>query len=276
MKRILPVFLLPILLFALVSCSKRETENQPAKESVAPLAVKPLVVGMELAYPPFEMTDPQGKPAGISVDLAQGIADYLGRPLRIENIPFDGLIPALKTGNIDLIISSMTATWEREQSIDFSDRYLRTGLALLCATNSTIGGMRNQSEGEGRTFAVKLGTTGELYARERLPAATLHVLKDESACVLEVIQGKVDAFIYDQMSVYRNWERNKETTRPMLEAFQMEDWAVGVRKGNDELRGKVNEFLAEFQRNGGFNELGEKYLADMKRVFEQLGYDFIF
>lgn len=277
MKRIIPLLLLPLLLVGLVSCFKKQPEASEAKKAATPEpAVKPLVVGMELACPPFEMTDPQGKPAGISVELAQGIADYLGRPLRIETIPFDGLIPALKAGNIDLIISSMADTPERGQSIDFSDRYLRTGLALLCATNSDIGGMRRPTEGEGRTFAVKLGTTGELYARERLPAATLHVLNDESACVMEVIQGKVDAFIYDQMSVYRNWERNKETTRPMLEAFQMEDWAIGIRKGDDELRNKVNGFLTEFRDKGGFDALGEKYLADMKRVFEQLGYDFVF
>lgn len=279
MKRILPLLLLPIVALGLLSCSKKQAETaKETKTTAQEPAVKPLVVGMELAYPPFEMTDPQGKPAGISVDLAQGIANYLGRPLKIENIPFDGLIPALKTGSIDLIISSMTATSEREQSIDFSDRYLRTGLALLVATNSDIGGLRGPlpDEGDGRTFAVKLGTTGEAFAKERLGRAQIHVLKEESACVLEVIQGRVDAFIYDQMSVYRNWERNKETTRPMLETFQIEDWAIGIRKGNDELRAKVNEFLTEFRNDGGFDRLGEKYLSDMKRVFEEFGYDFVF
>ena len=72
-----------------------------------------LVVGMELAYPPFEMTDESGNPVGVSVDLARALGEHLGREVRIENISFDGLIPALKTGRIDLVISSMTATGER-------------------------------------------------------------------------------------------------------------------------------------------------------------------
>src|SRR5215470_78904 len=84
-------------------------------------ALKPkstLVVGMELNYPPFEMVDPQGKPAGISVELAKELGKFLEKDVQIQNIPFDGLIPALKTGKIDLIISSMTETPERAKSID--------------------------------------------------------------------------------------------------------------------------------------------------------------
>ena len=76
---------------------------------------KPLIVGMELAYPPFEMTDTSGKPTGVSVDLATDLAKSLGRPVVIQNTAFDGLIPALKTGKIDLVISSMAATAEREK-----------------------------------------------------------------------------------------------------------------------------------------------------------------
>src|SRR5437764_2680064 len=90
-----------------------------------------LIIGMELNYPPFEMVDPGGQPSGISVEMARALGKYLGREIRIENMPFDGLIPALKTSKIDLIISSMTATPERAHSIDFSDPYLRTGICLL-------------------------------------------------------------------------------------------------------------------------------------------------
>src|SRR5690242_5036247 len=89
-----------------------------------------LIVGMELAYPPFEMTDARGQPMGVSVDLAKALGTYLHREVEIQNVPFDGLIPALQTRKIDLIISSMTATAERAKSIAFSDPYVKTGLCL--------------------------------------------------------------------------------------------------------------------------------------------------
>src|SRR5205823_5415581 len=65
---------------------------------IARAAEKPLVVGMELAYPPFEMRDERGEPAGVSVDLARALGQHLGRQIELQNLPFDGLIPALKTG----------------------------------------------------------------------------------------------------------------------------------------------------------------------------------
>lgn len=76
---------------------------------------KELVIGMELAYPPFETTDTDGNPAGVSVDLAKDLGKALGRPVRIENMAYSGLIPALQTKKIDAIISSMTITDERKK-----------------------------------------------------------------------------------------------------------------------------------------------------------------
>ena len=83
----------------LTACSSKRAANE-------------FVVGMDLSYPPFETIDTTGKPTGVSVDLAEALGHSLGRPLRIENIPFTGLIPSLKTGKIDCIISSMTDTPE--------------------------------------------------------------------------------------------------------------------------------------------------------------------
>src|SRR6266545_3888334 len=120
----------------------------------AQAAEPPLRVGMELGYPPFEMRNEKGEAQGVSVDLARALAESLGRPLDIQNLPFDGLIPALKTGKIDLILSSMTATEERARVIDFSDPYLKTGLCLLVGAKSdakTIADL-NQS---GKTIVVK-------------------------------------------------------------------------------------------------------------------------
>ncbi|MDD2898049.1 MAG: transporter substrate-binding domain-containing protein [Desulfuromonadaceae bacterium] len=234
---------------------------------------KPLIVGMELAYPPFEMTDTSGKPSGVSVDLATDLARSLGRPVVIQNTAFDGLIPALKTGKVDLVISSMTATAERAKSIDFSDPYLSTGLCLLLKKGSSAKSITDLDKA-GVKVAVKKGTTGHLYASSHLKKAEVLVLDKESAAVLEVSQGKVDAFIYDQMSTYQNWQRNRGTTRAVLEPFQKESWAVGIRKGNDDLKSKVNMFIKEYRAKGGFNQLGDRYLKEMKGEFKRLGFTF--
>ncbi|HEY3855238.1 MAG TPA: transporter substrate-binding domain-containing protein [Verrucomicrobiae bacterium] len=234
-----------------------------------------LVVGMELAYPPFEMTDQQGQPTGVSVDLARDLGKQLGRDVDIENIPFHGLIPSLQTHKIDLIISSMTATPERAKSIAFSDPYLKTGLCLLVGKNSPIQSIADADQ-PGRTIAVKQGTTGHVYATDNIKKAHVLILDKEDACVLEVVQGKADAFIYDQISTYENWRRNTETTRAILKPFTQESWAVGLRLDDTSLLNSVNQFLKDYKAGGGFDRLGDRYLKEQKEAFAKLGYPFYF
>jgi polar amino acid transport system substrate-binding protein len=238
-------------------------------------AAEPLRVGMELSYPPFEMTDTAGRPTGVSVRLAEALAKDLGRDLVIENIAFDGLIPALKTKKIDCIISSMTATPERAKSIAFSEPYLKTGLALLVGTTSPVASAADL-DAKGRTVAVKKGTTGHHYAASTMKQTRLLVLDKEAAAVMEVAQGRADAFIYDSLSVYRSHMRHPETTRALLAPFREEAWAVGLRRGDDTLQNQVNTFLERFRSDGGFETLGDEFLADEKTYFEKEGIPFYF
>jgi polar amino acid transport system substrate-binding protein len=243
--------------------------------SCSPKAHPELVVGMELAYPPFEMMDTNGRPAGVSVDLAQALGQYLGREIRIENIPFAGLIPSLQTHKIDLIISSMTATTERAKSIAFSDPYLKTGLCLLVGKDSPIQSIADADQ-PGRTIVVKGGTTGHIYATSHIRQPRVLVEAAENSCVLEVMQGKADAFLYDQISTYENWRRNPEASRPLLKPFQEESWAVGLRLDDTALRDGVNHFLQDYRQQGGFEKLGDRYLREQKEAFRKLGYPFYF
>ena len=236
---------------------------------------KELVVGMEMSFPPFEMLDANGHPSGVSVDLAQAMGKYLNRPVRFENIPFDGLIPSLKTGKIDVIISSLTKTEDRQKSIDFSDPYLKMGLAILANQKTDIQSI-NDVDKPGRNVAVKKGTTANIYAMQHFKNAKVLVFNDESACAIEVGQGKSDCFIYDQISVFQNWKRHQARTRAILQPFAQEEWAMGIRKGNDDLRKQINDFIKQFKESRGFEQLGVKYLSENKKAFEELGIPFYF
>lgn len=235
----------------------------------------PLRVGMDLSYPPFETIGPDGSPSGISVDIAGALAIDLGRPLVIENMPFTGLIPALRSGKIDLIISSMTATEERAKSVAFSEPYLTTGLAALIPANSEAQTLADLDQ-TGQTIVVRQGTTGEVFARGNFHKASLVVLEKENACVLEVVQGKAAAFIYDQMSVYQNAKRQPGRTKALLTPLQKESWAIAMRPDERALQNGVNQFLQKFREDGGFNNLADKYLAEEKSAFKEQGIPFFF
>lgn len=236
----------------------------------------PLVVAMELAYPPFETRDDAGEPAGVSVDLMKAFGEYAGREIKIENTAWDGLIPALQTGTADIVISSMTIRPDRAEQVDFSDPYANALLAVLVSKDAGAESIEDLNQ-EGKKLAVKSGSTGHLYAQSNLTEAELIVLPDESACVTEVAQGRADGFIYDQLTIYRNWQKNLDTTDAIFIPFQEpEQWGIAVQKGNTELLEQINGFLKEFREEGGYDKLVETYLSEEKEAFDTLGFQWFF
>lgn len=257
----------------MTGCSGKESSSEAGGDSQEQ---EVLTVAMELAYPPFETKDEQGNPSGVSVDFMKDFGEYIGKEIRIENISFDGLIPSLQTGKADMVMSSMTITEERKETVDFSEPYANALLAVLTNKDSQITSVDDLNQ-EGKKVAVKTGSTGYLYAQEHLKNAEIIALQDESACVMEVSQGKADGFIYDQLTIYRNWQNNLDTTNAVFIPFQdVEPWGIAVKKGNTELLDQLNEFIETYREDGGLEELTEKYLSEEKEAFEELGFQWFF
>ncbi|MCL1809590.1 MAG: transporter substrate-binding domain-containing protein [Clostridiales bacterium] len=235
-----------------------------------------LVVAMELAYPPFETKDDAGAPSGVSVDFSKAFGEYLGREVEILNIAWDGLIPSLQTGQADMVISSMTITEKRKEEVDFSEPYANAYLAILANKGSGIESIDDLNQ-PGKKVAVKTGSTGDFYAQGNLASAEIISLPDESACVMEVSQGKADGFLYDQLTIYRNNQNNPDTTTAVYIPFQnVEYWGVAVKKGNEELLGQLNSFIITYTAEGGFDALTEKYLKEEREAFEKLNFKWFF
>ncbi|MFA9398688.1 MAG: transporter substrate-binding domain-containing protein [Clostridiaceae bacterium] len=248
-KKISIMIAFALMIVSLVGCSS-------SKEGTSDNDKDEIVVGMELAYPPFETTDANGDPTGISVDLAKALGEYLDRPVKIENMSYTGLIPALTTNKIDMVLSSMTITEERGKVVNFSDPYAKSYLSLLINKDSSVKSADDLNDSN-ITIAVKKGTTGHVYASEHFKNAKINVYDSVSACVLDVSQGKADVFIYDQLTVYENWQKYIETTRVNLEPFQddFEYWGIAMRKEDEDLQKNVNEFLKQYKENGEFDDL---------------------
>ena len=184
---------------------------------------------------------------------------------------FSGLIPALKTGNVDLILSSMTATDERRKSIDFSNPYAFTGLALLVRKDSDIQSIEDLKK-PGRTHHRQDGDhRRDLGHQEpaRMPSAWSSRTR-RPACWKSPRAGRMPSSTTSSASINTR-EENKETTRGLLKPFVEESWALGIAKGNDALRQQVNAFLDEFRKEDGFEKLGERYLKEEKKFLEAAG-----
>ncbi len=238
-------------------------------------AQKKLVIGTDATYPPFEFVNDKGEISGVSVAIGREIGKAMGREVEFRNINFDGLITALKTGSIDLVISSMTANDERRKSIDFSEPYVKNGLAVLVAKNSPVQ-KADDLKTASRRVVVRLGTTGEMWARKELPQAKLVSLDTDAACVLEIVNGTCDAWIYDQISIMNHHERHAESTRALLAPLREEVWAVALNQGQPELKAAINDALAKFRADGGFARLADQFLAKERDLMKAQGLPFVF
>ncbi len=226
---------------------------------------------MELQFPPFEMADSEGNPTGISVETAYALGEYLGRPVKIENTAWTGLIPSIQSGKADIILSSMSITEEREKVVDFSIPYAASGLTLLLHKDSPAQSYRELNKPE-VTIAVKSGTTGAIWAQEYLSEANVQIFDEVTACALEVSQGKADAFIYDGLTTFELQKKFSDTTRVNLENLPgtLGGWGIAMKKGSP-LKPEIDAFIREFRQSGGFEKLEKKYLGEIKKVFEEAG-----
>jgi polar amino acid transport system substrate-binding protein len=249
--------LVTLLLFT--SCSKRDV----------------IVIGMDATYPPFEFVDENGSMSGVSVEIGREIGKSAGKEVEFRNINFDGLITALRTGSIDFVISSMTANDERRKSIDFSEPYVKTGLAILAAKDAPVQSAADLQT-PGRKVVVRLGTTGESWARQNLPKAEIKALDLDTSCVMEVVNGHVDAWVYDQLSIMNYHAKHPEKTRAILTPLREESWAVGLQQGDAARKALVNETLARMRKDGSFTKLAEQFMAKEREMMKQQGLPFVF
>ncbi|HYA40198.1 MAG TPA: transporter substrate-binding domain-containing protein [Syntrophobacteraceae bacterium] len=264
MKR--PFIALCIWLLLPVSACPAVTTFEIYEASALSQAIKrnKLIVGMEVGFFPFEYADTDGRPVGFDVELANIAASELGVALEIKEIEFSGLIPALQIGKIDMIISGMSRTPARARTVCFTQPYFEAGLCALVSNKRAPQVFEVASlNAEGRILAVKLGTTGDIVTGRLFPKATVKRFKEETECVLEVVSGRADAFIYDQVSVNRHHAQNLQTTHAIEKPFTFEPYAVAIKSGDFDFLNWLNILLETIKADGRYEQLRKKYFGDL-------------
>lgn len=260
-KKISLYILLTISTLFIVSCGGKDKKDDT------------IVIGMELNFPPFEMKDNYGKPYGISKDIADSFGEFTGKKIVIKDMKFEGLIPALKTGKIDMIISSLSITDKRKKAIDFSNPYAM--FTMFALTNKDITSLTKMNSPKHR-IVVKAGTTAEYIAWQYFPKAQHDIVSDMNSAVLEVLQGKADFTFYDALTIYKYWKKNKSRLYMLEYKGHETPIAAGFRKDEQKLKADFNAWLVKAKSEQFFEHEGEKHLKEMKEAFENNNYNFFF
>ena len=224
-----------------------------------------LRVGLEPGYMPFEVTNQKGEIIGFDVDLAKRMAKAMGVRLELVSTAWDGIIPALLTDKFDIIMSGMTLTQERNLKIGFSDPYVVIGQSILIKKNiaDQVKSYRDLNNAKYKV-ASKLGTTGEQATRRMIPKAAYISFETEQEGVMDLVNGKIDAFVYDlPYMAIANAQKNNGSLVFLDQPFTYEPIAWGIRKGNPDFTNWLNNFLAQIKSDGTYDKLYKKwFLSD--------------
>ncbi|OXC78180.1 Glutamine ABC transporter, periplasmic glutamine-binding protein [Caballeronia sordidicola] len=218
-----------------------------------------LIVGSNVGAPPFVFK--QGDTySGFDVEVWSEIAKGMNRKWRLQPMEFGALIPALQTRNIDVIVSQLFIKPERQQVIDFSDPYYKSGLiALTRADNTTI---HTPADLAGKHIGTETGTLAVGYIKDHVKDATVEQLPSINNALLALEAGRTDAVVYDkpQMLYYAN-NAGKNKVRVVQPALEGLDVGIGFQKGSP-LVAAVNVQLAAMKADGRLQALGRKWFGE--------------
>lgn len=242
-------------------------ESAPVKnEASAPAetaGVKTYQVALNAEFAPFESMTTDGKVEGFDVDVMDALAKAGGFKVEYKHQPWEGLFATIQNGDADMIISAVTITEDRKQTMDFSDPYYTISQVILVPNGKnvqTIDDLKKLSK-----VAVMTGHTGDLAAQKILGATSDKIVRLEAfpLAAKEVESGGVDAVISDSAVVanYVQLNSDKGFTMVKVPDFAEEYYGVAVAKNNPELVNLLNTSLKTIKENGEYQKILDQYFA---------------
>lgn len=221
---------------------------------------KKLTVACDTNFPPFEFKDPKtGEHTGFDVELWAAIAKVIGLEYELQPMDFNGIIPGLQSGQLDVGIAGMTIKPERAKVVDFSDGYYKAGLLLLVRADDKE--IENIESLQGKIVATKLGTTSVDFLKANAQAKEVKLFPNNDAMFMELMSAGADAVLFDS-PVVSDFLRKAGNGKVKIVGpiYQGQSYGIGFPKGS-ELRGKVNDALKILHDNGTYRELYIKWFG---------------
>ncbi|NYG31581.1 basic amino acid ABC transporter substrate-binding protein [Sphaerotilus montanus] len=266
-RRFLKTSSLLIAGLVLAACGKQEAAA-PAASAAAPSAPPPAaaakvyVVGTDAAYAPFESQNEKGEIVGFDIDVVSAVAKKAGIEVKFVNTPWEGIFNNLAQGDRDLLVSAITITDERKQTMDFSAPYFDAQQLIAVKADSKIAKFDDLKK---LKVGVQTGTTGDEVVSKLIGKTSTAVKRFESTplALKELESGGVDAVVADNGVVIHYVANNTGAQfKTVADAsFTPEQYGLAVKKGNAELLEKINKGLADIKADGTYDKIYTQYFG---------------
>ena len=276
MKKFAALLLTLVMVLSLAACgSKTETpakEEAPAQAETQEPAAEAgfttvedgkLHMSTNAAFPPYEMIKDDGTFEGIDVEVAQAIAAKLGLELVVDDMGFDAALLAAQNGQSDMVMAGVTVTEERQKVMDFSDSYATGVQVVIVKEDSPIATVDDLSNAE--MIGCQKATTGYIYCSDTVENGGYgedHVTAYDTGAtaVMALVNGQVDAVVIDSAPA-EEFVKANPGLKILDTEFAVEDYAIGVAKGNTALLDAINGAMAELKADGTLQAIVDKYIT---------------
>ena len=252
----------------LVACGKKEpapavvVAPAPAASAPAPAPARVYVVGTDAAYAPFESQNEKGEIVGFDIDVVKAIAAKAGIEVKFVNTPWEGIFNALNQGDRDLLVSAVTITDERKQTMDFSAPYFDAQQLIAVKGTSKVAKFDDLKK---LKVGVQTGTTGDEAVSKLQGKTSANIKRFESTplALKELEAGGVDAVVADNGVVihYVNNNAGSKFKTVADTSFTPEQYGLPVKKGNTELLEKLNKGLSGIKADGSYDKIYAQYFG---------------
>ena len=248
-----------VIVLLLSACAPAAPAPAPAADSdaVAKISIK---VGTNAEYRPFEYVDENNNIIGFDVDLMTALAEAGGIEFELVNTKWDGIFVALANSEFDAVISAVTITDERKETVDFTEPYFNAGQVLaVLADNTTITGLDSLTDAT--RVGVQLGTTADIFLTDNTPVQLQRF--EELPMALQALANRdVDAVVAELPVLGDYLKANPDLNGKIVgEPFTDELFGIAVNKGKPEVRDALNAALATIKGNGVYDQIYQKWFA---------------
>ena len=243
-----------------VASSEAASSEAASETETAELStVEPgkLIMSTNAAFPPYEMTTDSGEFEGIDIETAQAIADKLGLELQIDDMDFDAALLAVQQGKADMVMAGVTVTDERQNVMDFTDSYATGIQSIIVKEDSDIASVDDLA---GKKIGTQRGTTGYLYCSDDFGDENVVAYDNGLTAVQMLNNGQVDCVVIDNAPA-KEFIAANPGLKLLDTAYVEESYAIGVGKGNTELKDAINTALEDLKADGTLQAIVGKYIT---------------
>ena len=219
-----------------------------------------LKVGLEGTYPPFNYQDASGQLTGFEVDFANALAEELGVKAEFQPTKWDGILAALESKRLDVVINQVTISDERKQKYDFSTPYTVSGIQAL-TRKADADSIKTPADLAGKKVGVGLGTNYEQWLKENVPQADIRTYDDDPTKFQDLNVGRIDVILVDRLAAFEMVEKTGDRLAVAGDAFSRQESGIALRKGNPQLLAAIDAAIAKLRADGTLKQLSEKWFG---------------